>query len=242
MADSVHALEPIEAKPESLVEIVFGIIRDAIVRKDLTPGSRISEAKLAARLKVSKTPVREALLRLEGIGLVVPDGNRGTRVVWPSAENIQHAYEVRAVLESFAARQAAEHAGVSAHRLLQTLAAESLQRAEVGDGEGFRRLDRELHAAIAQASGNELLRRLVDNAYTLAWALRRRDTPSIGYQVGCAHEHLRIVAAIADGDAGKAEAEMASHIEKSRKFVLQFFPDEAAKADRQGSPRAETAG
>src|SRR5580693_9279427 len=105
MADTVHALEPIGVKPEPLAEIVFGIVRDAIVRKDLPPGSRISEARLAAQLNVSKTPVREALLRLEGIGLIVPDGNRGARVVKPSADNIQHAFEVRTALEGFAARQ-----------------------------------------------------------------------------------------------------------------------------------------
>lgn len=231
MADTVHALEPIDIKPEPLAEIVFGIVRDAIVRKDLPPGSRISEARLAAQLNVSKTPAREALLRLEGIGLVVADGNRGTRVVMPSAENIQHAFEVRGVLEGFAARRAATHAEPAAHSFLRRLADESLQRAEAGDGDGFRKLDAELHAAIAEASGNELLQRLAANAYTLVWALRRRDTPSIGYQVGCAQEHLRIVEAIAAHDASGAEAEMTSHIDKSRRFVLEFFQKEPVKTD-----------
>jgi DNA-binding GntR family transcriptional regulator len=223
MADSVHALEPIGVKPEPLAEIVFGIVRDAIVRKDLPPGSRISEARLAAQLNVSKTPAREALLRLEGIGLIVPDGNRGARVVKPSAENIQHAFEVRMALEGFAARQAAASAGPADHALLRDLAGQSLSRAEAGDGAGFRELDKQLHAAIAQATGNELLSRLAANAYTLVWALRQRDTPSIGYQVGCAQGHLRIVDAIVAHDAARAEAEMTSHIDKSRMFVLDFF-------------------
>ena len=86
----------------------------------------------------------------------------------------------------------------AAHSVLRRLSDESLQCAEAGDGDGFRKLDAKLHAAIAEASGNELLERLAGNAYTLVWALRRRDTPSIGYQVGCAQEHLRIVEAIAD--------------------------------------------
>jgi DNA-binding GntR family transcriptional regulator len=227
----MHALEPIDTKPEPLAEIVFGIVRDAIVRKDLQPGSRISEARLAAQLNVSKTPAREALLRLEGIGLVVTDGNRGTRVVMPSAENIQHAFEVRGLLEGFAAHRAAQHAGLTAHGELRRLAEESLRRAEAGDGDGFRALDQELHAAIAEASGNEQLQRLAGNAYILAWALRRRDAPSIGYQVGCAQEHLRIVEAIADHDAARAEAAMTSHIDKSRQFVLQFFQKEPLETD-----------
>lgn len=219
----MHALEPIGVKPEPLAEIVFGIVRDAIVRKDLLPGSRISEARLATQLNVSKTPVREALLRLEDIGLVVSDGNRGGRVVQPSAENIQHAFEVRMALEGFTARQAAAPTAPTDHVWLRDLAAQSLRLAEAGDGAGFREMDQQLHAAIAQSTSNELLSRLASNAYTLVWALRQRDTPSIGYQVGCAQEHLRIVDAIAAHDATRAEAEMISHIDKSRRFVLSFF-------------------
>lgn len=222
----MHSLQPIGVKPEPLVEIVFGIILDAIVRKDLKPGSRVAEARLAAQLNVSKTPVREALLRLESIGLVIPDGNRGTRVVWPSAENIQNAFEVRALLEGRSASRAAAQAGVAAQRELRMLAEESLERAEAGDGDGFRRADRKLHGAIADAAGNEVLKRLVDNAYTLTWALRRRETPSIGYQVGCAQEHLRIVAAILEHDPTAAESEMTRHVDKSRRFVLEHFSAE----------------
>ena len=229
MADSVHALEPIDVKPELLADIVFGIVRDAIVRKDLPPGSRISEARLAAQLNVSKTPAREALLRLEDIGLVVSDGNRGTRVVEPSAESVQHAFEVRLALEGFTARQAAASSRSDDHALLRDLAEQSLRLAEAGDGAGFRELDQKLHGAIADATGNELLSRLASNAYTLVWALRQRDTPSIGYQVGCAQEHLRIVDAIAAHDATRAEAEMTSHIDKSRRFVLAFYENGRVK-------------
>lgn len=223
------SLQRIEAKPERLVELVFGEIRDAIVRKDLKPGSRVSEARLAAQLGVSKTPVREALLRLEGIGLVVPDGNRGNRVIWPSEDTIQHAFEIRGTLEASAARIAAERVDAATGATLLRLAADSLERAEAGDGDGFRQFDRELHAAIAAASRNEFLRRLVGNAYTLAWALRRRDAPSIDFQVGCAHEHVRMAAAIQDHDSNRAEAEMVGHIDKSRRFVLDAF-----SADAQG--------
>jgi DNA-binding GntR family transcriptional regulator len=230
MADSVHALEPIDSKPEPLADIVFGIVRDAIVKKDLLPGSRISEARLAAQLNVSKTPVREALLRLEDIGLIVSDGNRGARVVRPSAESIQHAFEVRMALEGFTARLAAASAAPADHALLRDLAEQSLRRAEAGDGAGFRQFDQQLHGAIARATGNELLSRLVGNAYTLVWALRQRDTPSIGYQVGCAQEHLRIVDAITTHDATRAEAEMTGHIDKSRQFVLNFFTNGPVKA------------
>lgn len=227
----MDALQPIETKPDRLVIIAFDAIRDAIVNKKLKPGARISEARLAEQLGISKTPVREALVRLEGIGLVVPDGNRGSRVVWPSPEAIQHAFEVRGALEALAARRAAENAGPEHRTAIQDIAVASLQRAEDGDGDGFRKFDRELHAAIAQATGNELLTRLADNAYTLAWALRRRDAPSIDYQVSCAREHIRIADAIAAGEAATAEGEMRAHISSNSRFVLDAFTREKVGAD-----------
>ena len=103
-------LAPLTEKPESLTQLVYQALRDAIISKRLPPGERVSEASLARQLRVSKTPVREALLRLHAIGLVEADGGRGGRIVRPSAELIRHTYEVRGALESLAARLAAERA------------------------------------------------------------------------------------------------------------------------------------
>ena len=103
-------LAPLTEKPESLTQLVYQALRDAIISKRLPPGERVSEASLARQLRVSKTPVREALLRLHAIGLVEADGGRGGRIVRPSAELIQHTYEVRGALESLAARLAVERA------------------------------------------------------------------------------------------------------------------------------------
>src|ERR1043166_7375335 len=70
-------LAPLTEKPESLTQLVYQALRDAIISKRLPPGERVSEASLARQLRVSKTPVREALLRLHAIGLVEADGGRG---------------------------------------------------------------------------------------------------------------------------------------------------------------------
>ncbi|HEY1347140.1 MAG TPA: GntR family transcriptional regulator, partial [Streptosporangiaceae bacterium] len=78
-----HQLAPLTDKPESLTQIVYQTLRDAIISKRLLPGERVSEASLARQLRVSKTPVREALLRLQAIGLVEADGARGGRIVRP---------------------------------------------------------------------------------------------------------------------------------------------------------------
>src|SRR5262245_11921143 len=101
---NVSTLKPIATRPALLAEMVQDAIRDAIVTRRLSPGERITEAALAKQLGVSKTPVREALLKLEYIGLIEPDGARGGRIITPSPESIRSAYEVRMGLETQAVR------------------------------------------------------------------------------------------------------------------------------------------
>ena len=92
-----------ELRASNLVDLVFEQVRAAILDKSLAPGLRVTEAGLAKHLNVSKTPVREALLRLRQIGLIEDDGRRGGRVIAPSQIAIEHAFEVREALEAFTA-------------------------------------------------------------------------------------------------------------------------------------------
>ena len=216
-------LAPLTEKPESLTQLVYQALRDAIISKRLPPGERVSEASLARQLRVSKTPVREALLRLHAIGLVEADGGRGGRIVRPSAELIRHTYEVRGALESLAARLAAERATPALRSQLRELAAASLAAAQVQDLDGFRRHDEAFHDVLAAASANSYLARLIDNAYTLTAAARQRDVPRAGDSTDCATGHVRIAEAIAGGDVAAATAEAAAHVEMVGRLVLQAF-------------------
>ena len=216
-------LAPLTEKPESLTQLVYQALRDAIISKRLPPGERVSEASLARQLRVSKTPVREALLRLHAIGLVEADGGRGGRIVRPSAELIQHTYEVRGALESLVARLAVERATPAQRSQLLELAAASLAAAQNQDLDGFRRHDEAFHDVLAAASANSYLARLIDNAYTLTAAARQRDVPRAGDSTDCATGHIRIAEAIAGGDAAAATAEAAAHVEMVGRLVLQAF-------------------
>jgi DNA-binding GntR family transcriptional regulator len=218
-----HQLAPLTEKPESLTQIVYQTLRDAIISKRLPPGERVSEASLARQLRVSKTPVREALLRLHAIGLVEADGGRGGRIVRPSAELIRHTYEVRGALESLAARLAAERATPAQRSQLLELAAASLAAAQDQDLDGFRRHDEAFHDVLAAASANSYLARLIDNAYTLTAAARQRDVPRAGDSTDCATGHIRIAEAVAGADAAAATAEAAAHVEMVGRLVLQAF-------------------
>ncbi|WP_412517431.1 GntR family transcriptional regulator [Actinomadura madurae] len=221
---STQALEPLPPRPDNLTTTVFEAIRDNIVNARLAPGSRVSEASLASQLQVSKTPVREALLRLRHIGLVEPVG-RGLRVVRPSVRSIRDAYEYRAGIEATAARYAANRASTQQHEDILQLAQLSLARASAGDTAGFRQADRAFHLAIADAARNTILRRNIEDTLVLVAALRERDTePSGGDSVECAREHVAVAAAIRAGDPKLASSQLADHIHHVMSLVLASKP------------------
>ncbi len=223
-------LEPLELHRHSLTQQVHDGIRDAIVSKALPPGMRLSEIALAEQFGVSKTPVREALVRLVAVGLVENDDARGIRVVAPSRDRIRHAYEVRATHEFMAARLAASHASGREVADLQSAAERSVVRAEAGDAPGFRECDALFHRGVANAAANPLLQQLVENSFALTWALRNRDVPVTGDSIDCAHQHVSIAGALADGEAIRASTEMLAHIEKVMNMVLSALEESEAAA------------
>lgn len=222
-ATGLNALQPLEVKPESLTQMVYGAIRQAIVSKALMPGTVVSEASLARRLAVSKTPVREALLRLQAVGLVEPDGARGLRIVLPSEDAIRQAYEVRMVLESALCRRAAERSTEAEREEMAKAAAGSLASAEKGDIDGFKGWDRTFHRAVADAAGNPRLAQLADDALALAGVLRERDVPDVQDAIRCARQHLAIADAIRDSDGDTAEDVARQHAEDVAAMVLAAF-------------------
>jgi DNA-binding GntR family transcriptional regulator len=221
---STPGLLPLPPRAGNLTEEVFDAIRDGIVDKVLTPGARISEANVASQLNVSKTPVREALLRLRHLGLVEPT-ERGLTVVRPSVKAIRDAYESRAGMERTAAEYAAHRATTEEHERILLLARCSLEHAQAQDGPSFRKFDHEFHEAIACSARNAVLERAVKDSLVLTSALRERDVPASGDSVTCAQEHIRVAQAIRIGDAETAGREVAGHIRHVMAIVLAALPD-----------------
>lgn len=223
---TISRLSPLGNRPDSLSSLVLEQIKSAIVNKELAPGTKISEASIAAQLQVSKTPVREALLRLRHIGLVSSNGS-GLQVVQPSREWIREAYELRAGLERASARFASMRRTESDQRLLAELAEGSLEKTLADDALGFREFDSKFHRQVARCSGNERLNTAIDDALVLTSALRARDVPMPkSDSVVCAKEHVRIADAIANGRADIAGEAMEEHVDHVMSIVLAAF-DEA---------------
>lgn len=208
-------------RQQSLTDNVYEILRDAIVAKALPGGARISEAAVARELDVSKTPVREALLRLAGVGLVEVEEGRGARLVQPSAEAIIHHYELREALEVHASRLAAKRANAEQLETIRAAAKESADAANRGDIDGFQAADRDFHVAVVRASANPKLFQQIENVYAIVSALRQLEDTSAHDSVKCGRTHVRIADAISRQDADAAAGEASAHIQHVLSFVLR---------------------
>ncbi|WP_344855519.1 GntR family transcriptional regulator [Amycolatopsis ultiminotia] len=219
------SLPLIERPDKSLTDMVLQTIRDSIVNKTLPPGSRVSEAKVAAQLQVSKTPVREALLRLREVGLVVPC-ERGLRVVQPSIKSTRDAYEFRAGSERSSAFFAANRADDEERGQFVRLAQASLRAAEAHDGAAFRQYDRDFHHEIALASRNAILAQTVADSLVLTSVLRERDIAPSHDSIACGEQHVEVARAILSGRAERAGELMWEHVLHVMSLVLLADPAE----------------
>ena len=163
---------PLERAP-TLTEDVYRQIRTAIVKRTLSPGERVTESALAKLLGVSKTPVREALVRLREVGLVRPDGRRGIRVVDLSSGILDDAYEVREALELAGIERTAAAADAVRIAPIEAAANNAMDAAENDDAESFARWDAAFHLEPAGLSGNEHLVKLLRDTLDLIAAIRQ---------------------------------------------------------------------
>jgi DNA-binding GntR family transcriptional regulator len=198
-------------------------LRDMIISGRLEPGQRLYEQELAARMDISRTPIREAIRQLEREGLLTVRPNRETVVTTLTPSDIREVYVMRAALEGMAARLAAmARGGEEAGELLEILA-----KAEVAvasdDSEAFLQLDLDLHEAILRASRNgrlmeAALRVRSQTRRYLALSLRLRNTSPQGLRPAL-EEHTQLTQAILAGDADLAERLMRVYIEKGGESV-----------------------
>ena len=212
-------------RPQRLGEEVYKAIYDQLMSHKIAPGGRIAVDGLARELGVSQTPVREALSRLEAQGLIVK-----THLVGYSAANqlderrLGQLYEIRMLLEPFAAARAAANATDETLESFDQLARHMEERDQPGSriayGE-FARYDSEFHELVAAASGNELIQdtlsRLHVHVHLFRLFYHTRAT------TGALREHAEIIEAIRNRDPAAAEAAMRSHIESSKGRFMGYF-------------------
>jgi DNA-binding GntR family transcriptional regulator len=220
-------------RPQTLTDLVHGWIRRAIMTGALSPGQRVTEAEVARQLGVSKTPVRESMLRLRELGLLEDDGRRGHRVVMSTATAIDEAYQLRELLEPFAARRAAEIAGEDVRTGIARAAERTLQAAVEEAGEGDQHLaDQAFHESIAAACENRRIAKAIGDASALVRVVAP-GVPDRRFFYDrlrvAGDEHVQIAKAIVRGDGDAAAAQMERHLRRIR-LALRDLSAQAAVA------------
>lgn len=218
------------ARPGGALERLRGLI----LTGEYGPKERLIEEQLAERLGVSRTPVRQALTMLEAEGLVEITPNRGATVCSFSIEDVWDIYDLRAVLEGYAARRAAERIERRELERLRDLAdgMEGLAGRFDDHEEEIRALvalNQEFHGTIVGASRNRRLQRLINRTVEIPLMFKAFFWYTPHERAISNQYHRRILEALEKGDAEKAETIMREHVYEGRDFVL-----EALKEDMNG--------
>jgi len=207
----------LDAAPVSLADRAYLAIRDQLIMLDIQPGEPIDDDHLAKTLGVGRTPVREALKRLEGDRLVVSYPRRGTFATGMDIADLAYISEIRLQLEPLAARRAAERAPRTTRTELDELAVrvEAVDVARA-DRTQVMRWDLSVHRAIYRAANNPHLEDVLiryDNLATRIHCMFLERLSTLDMQVVA--EHVALLRAIAAGEADRAE-------ELAREHVLGF--------------------
>lgn len=210
-----------------LADEVTDQIRDVILTGGLQPGDRAGEAEISQRLRVSRGPVREALVRLEQEGLVTSEWHRGAMVVDLTREDVTELTSLRAALEELAMAEATRSATEEDLARLQEVVEQMRSARQRDADESLVRLDVEFHDIVYRAAHHERLYAAwttIRSQVTLA--LLRRRAVNKDYLGLVVDEHAALAATLADRNAGQARAQIAAHIEGAYSRLLAAYDNQ----------------
>ncbi|MDD7972930.1 GntR family transcriptional regulator [Roseinatronobacter alkalisoli] len=209
----------------NLRQTTYEAIKMLIITGQLSPGSRVSEADLANRLEVSRTPVREALSRLEHDGFVLPRPRNGYSVMRIDIDTVNEAYDVRDVLEAEATKLATKAIDDAGRAELRAIIDECDRLAALPDRtmqDDLREMQIgiDLHRIIARHSGNSLLCSLLDGVLDRCQAYVWLDVTNLNSFAAARDDHRAIVDAVCRGDVDAAVELTCRHMSEARENVL----------------------
>lgn len=220
ITDPVRAPEDDRPRPTSLADLAYRQIKDRLIMLDIRPGEPINDVALAAELGVGRTPVREAVKRLETDHLVVSFPRRGTFATVVDATELGAISDIRQLLEPHAARRAAENASPALRAEMRETAnrIQDLEM-EAGDRTTFIDEDMAIHQLVYRATGNPHLEDVLtryDNLATRIWCLVIDRLPDLAEHV---REHASLLEAVAAGDGDAAAALALEHVTRFERAI-----------------------
>ena len=217
-------------RPKSLTDLAHDSIRQLIVSGEIALGEQLSEASLAAQLGISKTPVREALLRLRVDGLIDIQPQRGTFVFSLSAREVEEICRFREFVEVAALGSAIRERHGELVAALQANVALMAQAHEASDWRAIPSLDQAFHQVIVDHCENSYLKQAYQLIASKIAAMRAR-LPEENERVGhCQENHAAIVRLIERGDPADAQQALGLHIQDTLQSYMAAVSTEATPA------------
>ena len=211
-----------------LRDVVFQTLRQAILRGKLEPGGRLMELHLADMLGVSRTPVREAIRKLELEGLVITIPRRGAVVAQITRTDLEDVLEVRCALEELAVRKACQKMTPEQLILLKQAASRFEKGIAAGDLMESAQADVDFHEVISDATGNRRLIQILNNIRSQVYRYRLENLKNKASHPDLIREHTRLIEALERHDEEEAARFIRVHIENQRMAIMENLqlPDE----------------
>lgn len=203
-----------------LREVIFTSLREAIIVGELKPGERLMEVQLAEKMGVSRTPVREAIRKLELEGLVVMLPRKGAHVADLSAKDIMDVLEIRATLDGLASALAALRITDEELKDLKHVQAQFIGYVEKDNLQGSVKKDVEFHDIIYRAARNDKLMQITGNLWEQVQRFRVIYIKDFSNSRDIAREHNDILEAICARDVEKARLCAQSHIKEQEEKII----------------------
>ena len=218
-----------QAAGQNLNDIAYAALKDDIISCALQPGEDVSEGLLVARYRMSKAPIRSAMMRLRQEGLIVSRGRQGNAVSPVTLRDIQEIFQLRLVLEVTAVRLAAGKVEAERLRALNEAAHATYPADDKAGQTAYLRANRAFHRYVAECTGNQRLVALVvglmeqhERIVHLGLALQRREHEFH-------HYHDDLVAALIEGEGERAAQLTESALRGSQRKVMEALTDSTAQ-------------
>jgi DNA-binding GntR family transcriptional regulator len=202
---------------------VYDYLYNAIRTGDIKAGQTLTERGLAEKLGVSRTPIREAIRKLEEHGLVKYEPHKGVKVITLSIEKVNHLYEVRELLEGLSARTLAQLADPEILMELDHYIDLAEKEATLNNVKELSRINSQFHQAMARLSRNVYLEDIMNMLQTHIGLMMSTSLSYSGRPLENIEEHKMILKAIRSGDCEHAENVARFHVRQSREHALKMM-------------------
>lgn len=210
-----------------LRDVVFNTLRRAILRGELVPGQRLMEIRLADQMGVSRTPVREAIRKLELEGLVVMVPRKGAEVAHISGKNLRDVLEVRRALEELAGELACERMTAEDFKKLEQSNHKFASVLDSDDITVLGQADEEFHGLIYQATDNDRLVQMVNHLREQMYRYRIEHLKNKSQRTILLQEHQDIMRALAARDVEAVRRAIRAHINKQEAQIAKMIKEQS---------------